>query len=497
MRRIRVVVFCLGFFISVATLLVAQGKPLAEVSGTYQFNHLRASADGQNESDNFPAGFDGNIFQSNTTRPINVSSASLVRLRASRSSKVTPRNSASRRGALPQASGLNFAPAVQYGTGGYTALSVAVADVNGDGKPDLLVANECGSSTCSNGSVDVLLGNGDGTFQPAVSYGSGGFSAHSVAVADVNGDGKPDAIVANFCVDNTSPCPGSSVGVLLGNGDGTFQPAVSYGSGVGYGASVAVADVNGDGKPDLVVANRCVGEFGCNDYPGMVAVLLGNGDGTFQTEISYRDTGGDGGDVFSAAVADVNGDGKPDLLVANECGSSNCNNGSVGVLLGNGDGTFQGAVSYGSGGYEAYSVAVADVNGDGKPDLMVTTECVSSSCGNSANGIVGVLLGNGDGTFQTAVSYDSGVYAAPSVAVADVNGDSKPDLLVANPCASSNCDNGAVGVLLGNGDGTFQTAVATPRRVRSAFGGGGGCERRWQARLDGNDRMWQRQLRRL
>ena len=138
--------------------------------------------------------------------------------------------------------GLSFATAVVYDSGGSGADSVAVADVNGDGKPDLLVANEGNGST---GSVSVLLGNGDGTFQPAVTYGSGAKVAASVAVADVNGDGKPDLLVANG--GNGT----GSVGVLLGNGDGTFQKAVNYGTGVADGSSwVAVADVNGDGKPD-------------------------------------------------------------------------------------------------------------------------------------------------------------------------------------------------------------------------------------------------------
>src|SRR5208282_1700274 len=120
---------------------------------------------------------------------------------------------------------------VPYGSGGYHADSVAVADVNGDGKPDLLVANQCASSSnCNNGSVGVLLGNGDGTFQAAVTYGSGGYYAESVAVADVNGDGKPDLVVANDCCAGGNGDDGS-VSVLLGNGDGTFQTAVTYGSG--------------------------------------------------------------------------------------------------------------------------------------------------------------------------------------------------------------------------------------------------------------------------
>ena len=349
-----------------------------------------------------------------------------------------------------------FRAAVTYGSGGYHTVSVAVGDVNGDGRPDLVLANSCASSSnCANGSLGVLLGNGNGTFRAAVNYSSGGYEAQSVAVADVNGDRKMDLLVANaICA--PSGCATGSVGVLLGNGDGTFQPAVTYDSGGFSAESLAVADINGDGEPDLLVANTCVSDGACVD--GSVGVLLGNGDGTFQTAKSY---GSDGTGASSIAVKDVNGDGKPDLVVANACGNDGeygCMIGSLGVLLGNGNGTFRAAVNYASGGYEADAVAVGDVNGDGNPDLVVANQC-----GNSGNcdGVVGVLLGNGDGPFQPVVTYDSGGYDAESVAVADVNGDGKPDLVVANLCASSVCTNGGVvGVLLGNGNGTFQTPMS-------------------------------------
>jgi uncharacterized protein (DUF2141 family) len=352
-----------------------------------------------------------------------------------------------------------YQTAVPYASGGYYSDSVAVADVNGDGKPDLLVASWCISSACNNGAVSVLLGNGDGTFQTAVPYATDAYEAESVAVADVNGDGKPDLLVANYC--DISTCTNGTVSVLLGNGDGTFQTAVPYVSGGYYAVSVAVADVNGDGKPDLLVENYRVSEF---QGPGMVGVLLGNGDGTFQTAVTYGSGAYYG---YAVAVADVNGDGKPDLVAANECNPSNCYFGTVGILLGNGDGTFQAAVTYSSEGYLTDSVAVADVNGDGKLDLVVANQCTLPNDCLTQNGTVSVLLGNGDGTFQEAVSYPSGGYYASSVAVADVNADGKPDLVVASEFASSNYTTyGTAGVLINTSLGpTTTTLAASPKSI--------------------------------
>ena len=230
---------------------------------------------------------------------------------------------------------------------------------------------------------------------------------------------------------------------------------MSYDSGGYFAEAVTVADVNGDGKPDLVVANGsttlCLG-CGVSTF----GILLGNGDGTFKPVATY-DLFADAGLPMSVTVADLNGDGKPDVVVTNVCSPTSCYRSTVNLLLGKGDGTFQGPAIYDSGGVGTTSVVVADVNGDGKPDLVVTNSYPFSYyyCGSGCQrGQVGVWLGNGDGTFH-GVNYDSGAYFSDAAAVADVNGDGKPDLVVANLCAvSKNCNGqgftnrGAVSVLI-------------------------------------------------
>jgi uncharacterized protein (DUF2141 family) len=353
--------------------------------------------------------------------------------------------------ALPANSSVRarFAPVQLYSTSDASgAASVVYQDLNGDGKIDLVTAN-------NDGSVSVLLGNGDGKFRAAVVYGSGGSGATSVAIADVNRDGKLDVLVSNNCEPSGGNCANGSVGVLLGNGDGTFQPVVTYASGGFFASALAVGDLNGDGKPDVVVTNGF--------STATVGVLLGNGDGTFQPVVLY-DSGSQS--AKSVAIADLNGDGKPDVVVTN-CSFDNgalCahdkDSNSVAVLLGNGDGTLQSAVTYPTGGASPYAVKVEDVNGDGKLDLVVANNCSSPGPFNCAPGAVGILLGNGDGTFRLAVSYSSGGRNAVSIAVADVNGDGNLDIAV------SNQGNSTLGVLLGNGDGTFRKAS-----VYSVLGG--------------------------
>src|SRR6266699_918738 len=217
-----------------------------------------------------------------------------------------------------------FNPQTEYVAGSKNGPSgMAVGDFNGDGKLDLAVVN------FGDWNIYVLLGNGDGTFQAArsVYFASGGGFPWYVVTADFNGDGKLDLAVSNYG-DN-------SFSVLLGNGDGTFQPPRTLPIGT-HPALVAVGDFNGDGKPDLAVA-----DYGCpldctSSPSNTVTVLLGNGNGTFLPGPSLTVGNGPAG----VAVGDFNGDGKPDLVITNHHGNT------VTVLLGNGDGTFQPAQTF-------------------------------------------------------------------------------------------------------------------------------------------------------
>src|SRR5438876_796187 len=235
-----------------------------------------------------------------------------------------------------------------------------------------------------------------------------GSNPTSAAVGDFNGDGKVDLAVANSGASNGV----ASVSVLLGRSDGTFNPAVNYSGGFGS-LSLAVGDFNRDGKLDLVEANFSTGN---------VTILLGNGNGTFQAPRSY----GTNGAPTSVAVGDFNRDGKLDLVVANLVNNSG-GAGSMGVLLGNGDGTFQPVVNYGLGS-NPDSVAIGDFNGDGKLDLAVAN---SGGYGNPAS--MKLLLGNGNGTFQPALEFvGAGSPNPSSLAVGDFIGHGRLDVAVAD-----------------------------------------------------------------
>jgi hypothetical protein len=383
--------------------------------------------------------------------------------------------------------GGNFAPPTYYPTG-QGADGIAVADLNGDGKLDLITGNECDSQTCSYGdspgSVSVLLGNGDGTFQSHVDYPTG-LASTSVAVGDFNGDGKPDLVVGNY--------DALTVSVLLGNGDGTFRPRIDYGTAKDT-SSVAVADFNGDGLDDIIatnghssisilLANSTGGFHARADYvaganPLSVVAKDFNGDGNIdlavaaQTDNAVSVLLGDGNGAFKSAIeypvgynptfvksGDLNHDGNLDLAVL-ACPIQYCQGPeSVYILLGKGDGTFQPATSY-AVEFGAGFLAIGDFNNDGNPDIAVVNDCGDSAC-NGEQSTVSILIGNGDGTFQSQKQYDVG-YGAQSVVAADFNGDGNLDLAVTNYCGNAYCykvTQGSISILLGNGDGTFKSQL--------------------------------------
>jgi FG-GAP-like repeat/FG-GAP repeat len=372
---------------------------------------------------------------------------------------------------------LSFSPAVIYPVGAGPR-AVVTGDFNGDGLLDLVTANQ------SSNTVSVLLGKGDGTFQQAQNFDTGA-GPQSLAVGDFNGDGKLDLVTVNA----------NDVSVLLGAGNGAFQvpqslvlpgqfpPGYTGSTALPQApTSVAVGDLNGDGKLDLAVRGVTAftvltgsgynGNYYTTTYnDGYVNVLLGNGVASFTPKAAYHL---DNGDPSALALRDFNGDTRLDVVAVTTSGSG------VSVLPGNGDGTLQAPVHSASGvGFN--SVVTGDLNGDGKLDLVTR-----SSDGNG----VFVQKGNGDGTFQAPADIPlpglflanySGVEPLPlpqhpeAVVVGDLNGDGKLDLAVTTTSSYSvftgsgyfgnyysTVSKGNVNVLLGHGDGTFTDAQIAP-----------------------------------
>jgi hypothetical protein len=309
----------------------------------------------------------------------------------------------------------SFATSVASPAGG-PVIAQALWDLNGDGKLDVVTLDATGST------VHVLLGTGTGAFAAAVAYPLGSATGSSdrgaIAIGDVNGDGKPDIAA----VDDRS----STLFVLAGKGDGTFGAAAGFPTAP-YPSGLALGDVNGDGKLDVAIATPS--NSGVTGDRGTAGVLLGDGQGNFGASVDYPT----GLETEAIALGDLDGDGKLDIVVANT-GLDDW--WSVGVLRGNGDGTFAKEVEFTSG-IGPNALALGDVNKDGKLDVVATNS--------TAGGTVSVLLGKGDGTLADAVDYQIGA-SASDVALADVDGDQNVDLVATGQ--------GLV-VLFGKGDGTF------------------------------------------
>jgi hypothetical protein len=307
---------------------------------------------------------------------------------------------------------------VYYSVGSEPQVVVA-AGFNNDEAIDLATAD------FSSNDVSILLGNGDGTFQKARQF-STTLGPSALGVADFNGDGIPDLAVTEYGFNS------STLQIFLGNGDGTFTAGASY-TNVSDPYDVTVADFNGDGHPDLAIANN-----GTN----VVSVMLGRGDGTFGKAHNYTVPLPE-----RVIAADVNGDNHPDLAVLAYCGRNVqvCKSGAVAILLNDGTGKFSKPAYYSVKGVGPDGVTAADLNHDGRIDLVVANNNFQQPS------IMSVLNGNGDGTFGHPVHYNVGAGPA-GVALTDINGDGKLDAAVANTAGTS------LSMLFGKGNGRFKSA---------------------------------------
>ncbi len=307
--------------------------------------------------------------------------------------------------------------------------NIAVTDLNDDGKLDVISAG-VGSR---GGAISVLLGDGDGTFKDYVAYGTGG--TPTMLLGDFNGDGVPDlAIAAQSCLSVHSQCLIGNLSLWLGHGDGSFPSGGTSYPMPNNATAVAAGDLNGDGRPDIVVGNQN------GENNNTLSVLINNGDGTFQPRVDYEAGSG----TTSVVVGDFNGDRLMDVAVANVSDST------VSILLSNGNGSLQPHQDYPTAG--SGLICVGDFNHDGAFDL-VTASTYSS--------YLSILLGYGNGTFHPYSQVWAGISPA-AIAVGDVNNDGKLDVVLLN--------NRAIAVLLGNGDGTFKAPIIQSSTVSSNWG---------------------------
>ncbi|ABF43710.1 Integrin-like protein [Candidatus Koribacter versatilis Ellin345] len=324
--------------------------------------------------------------------------------------------------------------------------ALAIADFNSDGNADLAYATTVGVS----GGYSILFGNGNGTFQAPVTTPLPGGGTWGLAAADFNRDGIPDLFALPLGPSGT-PIP-SGFMILIGNGDGSFVSSTQHPE-MGLVMSFATADFNGDGITDLVVG---YGTFGNTQ----LGVLLGNGDGTFQAPASPVALG----NSYRFATADLNHDGKLDLVVAGAQSAS----GYYGAysLLGNGDGSFQTPVAIDT--TSVFPASLADFNFDGIPDVVIGHT--------DYHGSIEVRLGNGDGSFRAGVTLPTGAYPV-QLPIVDLNGDGKPDILVINQ-GSNNSHPERLNVLLdwwGNPSSVTASSVtitgAGTHNIKASFAG--------------------------
>ncbi len=329
------------------------------------------------------------------------------------------------------ASAGQFKKAVYYGTGrNNTPYGIISAKFTNSGHLDLALTDYPGST------LSILLGNGDGTFQKPKRFSVP--AAFALGSGDFDEDGNVDVAVVESAGDSTG-----RIQLFLGEGDGKFHAGASFNLGV-EPTSISVADLNEDGHLDLVVANN-----GGQTGDGSVMVFLGTGKGTFKKSATYKISGS----PWAVAAGDLNGDHHPDFAVTNISGY-------VSVLLNDGTGKFEKPVTYNAGGGEGVDVKIGDLRHDGRNDLVVANASLSA---------IPVLLNKGDGTFGTAELYPTSLpgesTGADGVVIADFNMDGKLDL------AASNQD-GNSALFYGKGDGTFKAAIPIHDEIKfdGAFG---------------------------
>ncbi len=310
---------------------------------------------------------------------------------------------------------------------GHSPQYVALADLNGDGFLDVVVANYYENYLIGKGTISVLLNDGTGGLLAPTSYIVGTYPA-SVAIADFNGDGKPDLAVVSTYTSNL-------VEILLGDGSGAFALSSSFSTATGGANEVVAADLNGDGIQDLALVGG-----------SHLVVFLGRGDGAFGSPLSTLLANY----LQGLAVGDVDEDGIPDLVAAAEYGGSDGPENRIWILHGVGDGTFQAlSAVQPPANFFPLSVALADIDGDGHLDVVATVFGATPS--------VYVWLGEGAGNFVSPAAFPIGGSFAYSVAVGDLNHDGQLDLVATNLSQTV--------VLLSASSGPLKLFTLTPCRI--------------------------------